>query len=40
MDWWRFLLWNAVGAVVWATVIALAGDVLGQATRAALSRLP
>jgi membrane protein DedA with SNARE-associated domain len=39
MDWWRFLLWNALGAVAWATVVALAGDVLGQAVLAVLSRL-
>jgi membrane protein DedA with SNARE-associated domain len=39
MQWWRFLLWNALGAVVWATVVALAGDVLAQAALAALSRL-
>jgi len=38
MDWRRFLLWNALGAVVWATVVALAGDVLAQAVPAALSR--
>jgi membrane-associated protein len=39
MPWWRFLLWNALGAIVWATVVALAGDVVGQAARAALSHL-
>jgi membrane protein DedA with SNARE-associated domain len=39
MPWRRFLLWNALGAIVWATVVALAGDVLGQAARAALSHL-
>jgi membrane-associated protein len=39
MQWWRFLLWNALGAIVWATVVALSGDVVGQAARAALSHL-
>jgi len=39
MQWWRFLLWNALGAIVWATVVALAGDALGQAAHAALSHL-
>jgi len=38
MDWWRLLLWNALGAVVWATVVAL-GDLLGHAAGAALSHL-
>jgi membrane protein DedA with SNARE-associated domain len=37
MDWRRFLLWNALGAVVWATVVTLAGDVLVQAAPAALA---
>jgi undecaprenyl-diphosphatase len=31
MGWRRFLLWNAAGAVTWATGIALAGYFLGKA---------
>jgi membrane protein DedA with SNARE-associated domain len=38
MDWWRFLFWNAAGAVVWATVVSLAGYLLGHAAFAVVSR--
>jgi membrane protein DedA with SNARE-associated domain len=30
MDWWRFLLFNASGGVVWATVYGLMGYVFGE----------
>jgi membrane protein DedA with SNARE-associated domain len=30
MDWWRFLLFNASGGVVWATVYGLAAYVFGE----------
>jgi membrane protein DedA with SNARE-associated domain len=39
MEWWRFLLWNAAGGVVWATAVGLAGEALGHATLAVLSRV-
>jgi membrane protein DedA with SNARE-associated domain len=38
MDWRRFLLWNAAGGVVWATVVGLAGYLLGDAALAVLLR--
>jgi membrane protein DedA with SNARE-associated domain len=38
MDWRRFLLWNGAGGVVWATVVGLAGYLLGHAGLAVLSR--
>ena len=30
MDWWRFLLFNASGGIVWATVYGLAAYVFGE----------
>src|SRR5438128_2212288 len=39
MDWGRLLLWNAAGGVARATVVGLAGDVLGHAALAVLSRV-
>jgi membrane protein DedA with SNARE-associated domain len=38
MDWWRFLLWNAAGGAVWATVVGLVGYVLGHAALTVMSR--
>jgi membrane-associated protein len=32
MTWRRFMLWNAVGAVLWAVVLGLAGFFLGKIT--------
>ena len=37
MDWRRFLAWNAIGAVVWATAVVLAGDVLSEAASQAVA---
>lgn len=34
MRWSRFLLWNALGGVTWATTVALAGYFLGTAASA------
>jgi len=38
MHWWRFLLWNALGAIVWATGVSLISYYLGDAAAKALSR--
>jgi len=38
MAWWRFLVWNAAGAIVWATGVSLVSYYLGDAAAAALSR--
>jgi membrane-associated protein len=36
MRWARFLVWNALGGVAWATVVGLAGYFLGKTATAAL----
>jgi membrane protein DedA with SNARE-associated domain len=38
MTWWRFLGWNALGGIVWATAIALVGYYFGRAAGDAISR--
>jgi membrane protein DedA with SNARE-associated domain len=38
MHWWRFLVWNAAGGIVWATMVALISYYLGNAAASALSR--
>jgi membrane protein DedA with SNARE-associated domain len=38
MDWWRFLLWNALGAIVWATGIGLVSYYLGEAAADAIGK--
>jgi membrane protein DedA with SNARE-associated domain len=38
MRWWRFLVWNAAGGIVWATLVALVSYYLGNAAASALSR--
>jgi len=38
MRWWRFLFWNATGAVVWATAVGLAAYYGGKAVADALAR--
>jgi membrane protein DedA with SNARE-associated domain len=38
MDWWRFLVWNVAGAVVWATGVALIAYSLGEAVASAMGR--
>ena len=38
MRWWRFLLWNAAGGIVWATGVALISYFLGDAAASAFSR--
>jgi membrane protein DedA with SNARE-associated domain len=38
MHWWKFLAWNAAGAVVWGTLVALLAYFVGDAAVSALSR--
>jgi membrane protein DedA with SNARE-associated domain len=38
MTWWRFLSWNAVGGVVWATAVGLVAYAFGRAAADALAR--
>jgi membrane protein DedA with SNARE-associated domain len=32
MNWWRFLFWNALGGIAWATGVGLVAFYLGRAT--------
>jgi membrane protein DedA with SNARE-associated domain len=36
MPWWRFLLWNALGGIVWATAVGVLAYTLGEATAQAI----
>jgi membrane protein DedA with SNARE-associated domain len=38
MPWWRFLLWNAAGGIVWATGVGLLAYYFGKAAADAFSR--
>jgi membrane protein DedA with SNARE-associated domain len=38
MHWWRFLVWNAAGGIVWATSIGLIAYYLGDAAAKAIGR--
>src|SRR5438067_250208 len=38
MSWWKFLLWNAAGGIVWATGIALLAYYAGKAVTEAIDR--
>jgi membrane-associated protein len=38
MDWWRFLVWNAAGGVVWAVGVSLLAYYAGKAAADALAR--
>jgi membrane protein DedA with SNARE-associated domain len=38
MEWWRFLLWNATGGVVWAVGVGLLAYYAGKAAADALAR--
>ena len=38
MHWWRFLVWNAAGGLVWATGVALISYYLGDAAASSFSR--
>lgn len=38
MTWWRFLVWNAAGAIAWATLVGLISYYLGNAAASAIGR--
>jgi membrane protein DedA with SNARE-associated domain len=38
MPWWRFLFWNALGGICWATAVGLAAYYAGNAAANAIQR--
>lgn len=38
MTWWRFFAWNAIGGIVWATLVALIAYYFGQAAADAIAQ--
>lgn len=38
MDWWKFLFWNAVGGIAWATLVGLVAFYGGKAAADAIQR--
>ena len=38
MPWWRFLLWNALGGVVWAALVGIVAYYFGHAAAEAINR--
>jgi membrane protein DedA with SNARE-associated domain len=38
MSWWTFLLWNALGGIVWAAVVGLVSFYAGKAVADAITR--
>jgi membrane protein DedA with SNARE-associated domain len=38
MEWWRFLLWNAAGGIVWAVGVSLLAFYVGKAAADAIAR--
>ena len=38
MPWWRFLFWNALGGIVWATAIGVAAYKFGEAAAEAINK--
>ena len=38
MPWWRFLFWNALGGIVWATIVAVVAYKFGEAAAAAINK--
>jgi membrane protein DedA with SNARE-associated domain len=38
MPWWRFLMWNAAGGIIWAIAVGLIAYELGRAVADAISR--
>jgi membrane protein DedA with SNARE-associated domain len=37
MSWWRFLGWNALGGIVWATLVGLVAFYAGKAAADAIA---
>ena len=37
MSWWRFLFWNALGGIVWATGVGLVAFYVGKAAADAIA---
>jgi membrane protein DedA with SNARE-associated domain len=37
MPWWRFLFWNALGGIVWATLVGLIAYQFGRAAADAIN---
>jgi membrane protein DedA with SNARE-associated domain len=38
MPWWRFLIWNAAGGIVWATLVGVVAYVFGRTAADAIGR--
>ena len=38
MEWWRFMFWNAVGGICWATLVGLVAYYAGHAAADAIRR--
>jgi membrane protein DedA with SNARE-associated domain len=38
MTWWRFFAWNAIGGIVWATLVALVAYYFGRAAADAIAQ--
>ena len=38
MPWWRFLFWNALGGIVWATGTALVAYKFGEAAVSTINK--
>jgi membrane protein DedA with SNARE-associated domain len=38
MEWWRFLVWNAAGGIVWAVAVSLLAYYAGKAAADAIAR--
>jgi membrane protein DedA with SNARE-associated domain len=38
MQWWRFLVWNAAGGIVWATVVGIVAYYAGRAVADSIAR--
>ena len=38
MPWWRFLLWNALGGIVWAALVGIVAYYFGDAAAEAINR--
>lgn len=38
MTWWRFFAWNAIGGIVWATLVALVAFYFGHAAADAIAQ--